>query len=555
MSTLYLTPIPLAPGSTINSTTSFPHPTPQPPASTTPTLATATSAAMFSTGSHQPHVNTMLLASCLLIAYCIVSAILLYGLWSTGFIDCKLNLDPSPYVRRDRLRRHMNWRASPAEPRMMTQYGADDEEHAILANDRRHSRPIEVLPTTHHNDSTTSVVTMLGHGDEPEVLALQRTLAFNGIHISERQVRGQRRALERIIRSQSLSATSRSPNATDRTATFSPIGFHLPVRRDISADEISTEYARELERHRDYRFARMRAYELQQNMTPEQRRRLQQSAQIEANMRGIGQQQQWDWSTAPNAAPQGRTGQQQQNPAQAQMIVSREGQNQRQAETFVNGQHQVAASKEEAVKQRHLHGGLEPDATKRVDQAKPSGAAESLEDKYQRALNQVARHLQVMTGMLAQVNKSRELESQLQKREQVMKATNRDLLATIAKHFRRVEWENINAMKAFRSKLGDGDVAPEFRMYVDPNTLTYGQAYQVVLKLKDGWAAIVEKLLAGQQELRVQIADMERDHLSQIAERDEQLDALEERCEMLERGGLEVNEIRLTPTPGELDVD
>ncbi|KAM3414225.1 hypothetical protein BST61_g10882 [Cercospora zeina] len=285
---MYVTPVPLAPELTINSTMSFPHPTPQPPANTTPMLATASSADMFSTGSHQSHVNWMVLASCLLFAYCAVSAVLLFGLWGTGFLDCKLNLDHSPYVRRDRLRQRMNWRAPQPEPSGTMQDGSDEEEHTILPNDRRQSRPIGVLSTTQHNASTTSVVTMLGHGDEPEVLALQRTLALNGIHLSERQVRAQRRALARIIRSQSLSATARSPNATDRTATFSPIGFHLPVRRGISADEISTEYARELERHREYRYARVRAYELQQNMTREQRRRLQQTAQIEANMRGIG---------------------------------------------------------------------------------------------------------------------------------------------------------------------------------------------------------------------------------------------------------------------------
>lgn len=167
-------------------------------------------------------------------------------------------------------------------------YWTDDVERAGNTQDRRYSRPSEAMPTTQHNESTTSVVTMLGHGDEPDVQELQRTLAANGLHLTERQVRGQRRALERIVRNHSLSAPNVDPNSMDGGRALSPIGFSLPVRRDVSGDEISVEYARELERHREYRYARIRAYEVQQNMTPEQRRRLQQTAQIEINMRNIG---------------------------------------------------------------------------------------------------------------------------------------------------------------------------------------------------------------------------------------------------------------------------
>lgn len=167
-------------------------------------------------------------------------------------------------------------------------YWTDDVERAARTQDRRYSRPVEARPTAQQNDSTTSVVTMLGQGDEPDVQELQRTLAANGLRLTERQVRSQRRALERIIRNHSLSATNGDPNSVDGIRALSPIGFRLPVRRDISGDEISVEYARELERHREYRYGRIRAYELQQNMTPEQRRRLQQTAQIEINMRNIG---------------------------------------------------------------------------------------------------------------------------------------------------------------------------------------------------------------------------------------------------------------------------
>ncbi|CAK1367386.1 hypothetical protein CB0940_10676 [Cercospora beticola] len=291
MSTMYLTPIPLTSWptntATANTTMSFPHPTPQIPTSTMPPPELQVSSAGTSSGS-QPSVDWYFVAACMLLVYCAVSAILLYCLCGAGILDCRLNLDPSPHIRRNRLRRRMAQRASQPQPREAMRYWTDDVERAQLTRERHISRPAEAMPTIQQNESTTSVVTMLGHGDEPDVQELQRTLAANGLHLTERQVRSQRRALERIIRHHSLSAPNVDLNSMAGIRALSPIGFRLPVRRDISGDEISVEYARELERHREYRYARIRAYELQQNMTPEQRRRLQQTAQIEINMRNIG---------------------------------------------------------------------------------------------------------------------------------------------------------------------------------------------------------------------------------------------------------------------------
>ncbi|USW56207.1 hypothetical protein Slin15195_G095260 [Septoria linicola] len=246
----------------------------------------------------------------LLFGYCALSVILLYGLCQGGCLDNRLsvsgnkddqcgrqtgadqgdndNLDFSVQARRARRRARQRRRELEAQrSRELLHHWADMTPYE---HDLRETRVLHLQPGQQHNVSTTSVVTELGHGDEVELAEIQRASAANGIQVSERHLREQPRAYNRSglpIQSRPTTVWP-SPTQDDTTTGIGTIRHFHSSQSGSTADDISNEYAAELERHRQYRQSRARAIELQQTMTPQQRRRVQQHAQIEANLRAIG---------------------------------------------------------------------------------------------------------------------------------------------------------------------------------------------------------------------------------------------------------------------------
>ncbi|KAM3414226.1 hypothetical protein BST61_g10883 [Cercospora zeina] len=293
----------------------------------------------------------------------------------------------------------------------------------------------------------------------------------------------------------------------------------------------------------------------------------------DAAPRGIaGQQQQYNWEGPPNAghgfagqqqqyaptvAPDARAGHiadlQQRSSVHAHTINNLERENYAYKQMINNLQQQLATVEEEAGKWR-LYCGLAPDATKLMNQAQHSETADNAEHGTRVAIQQVVQHLHVIMAGLMELEKSKDLKRQLEQSERELmtqKGLNVQNINSFTQNLRLLERQHIDEMTEFRKQLVNGDVDPEFRMSVRPEALSYYQAWQVVTNLAEGWVAIVEKLLAAQEFHLLQI-EITQD---EVVEKEDEIDELKERCETLERGGVEVNEIRLSPGAGDSDVD
>lgn len=203
-------------------------------------------------------------ATWVLIAYCAVSLVIIYSLCAGGCLR-GFDLDCSAQARQARRRERMHRRE-------LEQLHAEETERrlAFLAHPdpewAPRVDPTGAAPMPPLTESDALLATGLGQGNEAMMAAHQQARALNSVDVSERRIREQRLVDALSCRDPSEPA----PLVTMRPVTGpGTIVYFHEVRREPDEDQISVEYAADLERHRQYRASRIRERELQRSSSPE----------------------------------------------------------------------------------------------------------------------------------------------------------------------------------------------------------------------------------------------------------------------------------------------
>lgn len=139
--------------------------------------------------------------------------------------------------------------------------------------------PTEAATMPPQSESDTLLSTGLGQGNEAMMAAHQQARALNSVNLSEHQLREQRIASALTCRDPSEPApllAVRPMNGVGTIVYFQEVRREPDevrrepdeVRREPDEDQISVEYAADLERHRQYRASRIREMELQRSSSP-----------------------------------------------------------------------------------------------------------------------------------------------------------------------------------------------------------------------------------------------------------------------------------------------